>query len=115
MIRFAGRLARGAISAVITLAVVVGGPLALVYFFGSPIPTSIPDGDAVSRWVNDPLGSTSLRGVVMVVLWLAWVVFVWILTVETYAAIRRIRARVSGWPRHCTVWLPDWSGRPRPR
>ncbi|MDT5024859.1 MAG: hypothetical protein QOE61_1285 [Micromonosporaceae bacterium] len=92
MIRFVGRAARGLLSGALTMAIIVGGPWALLHFFGSPIPSSPPDGESIQRWFADPISATSLRTVFMVVLWLAWALFVYVLAVETYAAVRSIRA-----------------------
>lgn len=85
-----GRSARDVLTglcAVGALAALVAGiPLALLIFFGSPIPTRAP---SMSDF-TEKIGPSSLIHILVVLAWLAWLQLLFCVIVESYAGIRGI-------------------------
>ena len=92
VIRFMGRLVRSIAYGTVILAVIVGAPWLLLAFFGSPVPTSVPDAETAREWFDQPNTGPHLFAVVLLLVWGGWAVFTYVIAVEVYAAIRRIRA-----------------------
>jgi hypothetical protein len=85
-----GRSARDVLAglcAVVALAALVAGiPLALLTFFGSPIPAQPP---SMSDF-TEKIGPSSLIHILVVLVWLAWLQLLFCVIVELYAGIRGI-------------------------
>ena len=84
--RSAGDVLAGLGALVVLAALVVGVPLALYNFFGSPIPQQMPTADDFTHQIGPSALITILVGLV----WLAWLQLLLCVLVEVYAGIRGI-------------------------
>src|SRR3546814_8337235 len=55
-----------------TVALLVGVPTGLAALVGWPLPTSLPDGDALSRALNTGISDEFIVNTLAVIAWLAW-------------------------------------------
>lgn len=85
-------VARGLLSLVGILLILVGLPLALAILGGNPLPEQMPTWDEVVRAVTRPDDGTLLIGVITVVGWLVWLSLALSFLVEIPAAIRGVPA-----------------------
>ncbi|TDC64466.1 hypothetical protein E1200_20270 [Actinomadura sp. GC306] len=84
--RSAGDVLAG-IGAIIALAVLVAGvPAALVVLFGSPLPDTVP----TTADLTQRIGPGALIGILVALVWLAWLQFTACVVVEVYAGIRGV-------------------------
>ncbi|MFF0518831.1 BTAD domain-containing putative transcriptional regulator [Actinomadura nitritigenes] len=74
----------GALAALAAL--LAGVPYALLTFFGSPIPSHLPAASDLSHRI----GPGSLIGILVVLVWLAWIQLALCVVVEVYAGIRGV-------------------------
>ncbi len=86
-------LAAGLAAVVITAAVVVGVPAALVHFVGWPLPTQLPTLQQLTtilthRTITDTMAATFVVKSLAVVMWVAWAQLGIGLTLETAAVMR---------------------------
>ncbi|MCW2916772.1 MAG: hypothetical protein JWN52_4840 [Actinomycetia bacterium] len=84
--RSAGDVLAGLCAVIALAALVVGIPLALLTFFGSPIPAQPP---TMSDF-TEKIGPSSLIQILVVLVWLAWLQLLFCVIVEVYAGIRGI-------------------------
>src|SRR5687768_6668511 len=92
MIRFAGRVARSIWYGFWVLAFLIGVPWTLTRFVGWPLPRTMPDVERVADWLENPLESNRAIKLLAILIWLLWAAFVVIMSMEIYAAARRVRA-----------------------
>src|SRR3546814_2034253 len=71
-----------------TVALLVGVPTGLAALVGWPLPTSLPDGDALSRALNTGISDEFIVNTLAVIAWLAWTQLALALTVEAVAVVR---------------------------
>ncbi|XRQ05748.1 LysM peptidoglycan-binding domain-containing protein [Actinomadura welshii] len=84
--RSAGDVIAG-IGALAALAVLLAGvPVALLVLFGSPLPDEVPSTSDLTRRV----GPGALIGILVALVWLAWLQFAACVVVEVYAGIRGV-------------------------
>ena len=82
--RTAGETLAG-LAAVATLLVLLAGvPLALITVFGLPVPHGMPSASVFTH----PLSANAVLKACSVVVWLAWLQFVWCVIAEVSAALR---------------------------
>jgi len=81
-------LLRGLASLGATVALLVGVPTGLAALVGWPLPTSLPDGDALSRALNTGISDEFIVNTLAVIAWLAWTQLALALTVEAVAVVR---------------------------
>ncbi|GAA2451636.1 BTAD domain-containing putative transcriptional regulator [Actinomadura vinacea] len=74
----------GALAALVAL--LAGVPFALLTFFDSPIPDSVPTLSDLSQ----PIGDSTLIPILVVLVWLAWLQLALCVIVEVYAGIRGV-------------------------
>jgi DNA-binding SARP family transcriptional activator/nucleoid-associated protein YgaU len=79
---------RGLASALTAALSLVGVPVGLVLFVGWPLPTSLPDADAVSRALRTGIGDDVIVNTLAVIAWLAWSQFVLGLVAEVAGVLR---------------------------
>jgi hypothetical protein len=84
--RSAGDVLAGFCAVVALVALVAGIPLALLTFFGSPIPAQLP---SMSDF-TEKIGPSSLIHILVVLVWLVWLQLLFCVIVEVYAGIRGI-------------------------
>lgn len=84
--RSAGEVLAG-IGAIAALAALLAGvPAALLVLFGSPLPDELPSADVLTRRI----GPSALLGVLVALVWLAWLQFAACVVVELYAGVRGV-------------------------
>ncbi|TDE17802.1 hypothetical protein E1289_35930, partial [Actinomadura sp. 6K520] len=84
--RSAGDVLAG-IGAIAALAVLLAGvPAALLLLFGSPLPDTVPSTSDLTRRI----GPGALIGVLVALVWLAWLQFAACVVVEVYAGVRGV-------------------------
>lgn len=81
-------LLRGLGSLAVTLALVVGVPTALVVFVGSPLPATLPDGDAISAALRTGINDEIVVNVLAIVVWVTWAQLTLALVIETIGIAR---------------------------
>jgi len=91
MIRFVGRMVQAGWYLALTLLFLVGPPWALIYFFGWPLPRTVPDAETLDTWLTDPLELNRSLKLLAIVFWLVWAAFVVFIVMEIYGRIREIR------------------------
>ncbi|GAA0596330.1 bacterial transcriptional activator domain-containing protein [Actinomadura livida] len=75
------------IGAIIALGVLLAGvPAALLVLFGSPLPDTVPSTSDLTRRI----GPGALIGVLVALVWLAWLQFAACVVVEVYAGVRGV-------------------------
>jgi DNA-binding SARP family transcriptional activator/nucleoid-associated protein YgaU len=79
---------RGLISLIATAALLVGVPIGLAILVGSPLPTSVPDGESLSRAMNTGITDEFIVNALAVIAWLAWAQLTLALLIESIAALR---------------------------
>ncbi|MEO3787883.1 hypothetical protein ABGB12_31535 [Actinocorallia sp. B10E7] len=84
--RSAAEVTAGLLSLLALLALVIGVPLALVRFTGSPIPSRMPDASVFT----DPLDVETVLYVITLGVWLAWLQLLLCLVVELHAGVRGV-------------------------
>ncbi len=96
--RSAGDVVIGVFALAAIAALVLGVPFALLTFFGSPIPRSMPSAETLTQ----RLDITALMHVLVIIVWLAWVQLTACVLVEAYAGIRGVglpaRVPLAGGP-----------------
>lgn len=88
MTRRGSVVVRGLISLVATAALLVGVPIGLATFVGWPLPTSVPDGETLSRAMNTGITDEFIVNALAVIAWLAWAQLTLALLIESIAALR---------------------------
>lgn len=88
MTRRGSVVARGLISLVATAALLVGVPIGLAVLVGWPLPTSVPDGETLSRAMNTGITDAFIVNALAVIAWLAWAQLTLALLIEAIAAVR---------------------------
>jgi nucleoid-associated protein YgaU len=81
-------VARGSASFGAAVLLVVGVPVALAVFVGWPLPTSLPDGDALSRALRTGISDEVVVNTLAVIAWLAWSQLVLGLAAEVVGVVR---------------------------
>src|SRR3546814_14980025 len=71
-----------------TVALLVGVPTGLAALVGWPLPTSLPDGDALSRPLNTGISDELIVNTLAVIPWPAWTQLALALTVQSVAVVR---------------------------
>ncbi|WP_347876755.1 bacterial transcriptional activator domain-containing protein, partial [Actinomadura sp. 7K534] len=94
------------IGAIIALAVLLAGvPAALLVLFGSPLPDTVPSTSDLTRRI----GPGALIGVLVALVWLAWLQFAACVVVEVYAGVRGVgvpaRVPLAGGTQSLVHWL----------
>lgn len=84
----AGALLRGLGSLILFLAILLGPPVALAAAVGWPLPSSIPDLEAINRAARSGVGDDFIVNTLAVVVWLAWAQIALALLVEAAAVVR---------------------------
>jgi len=84
----AGALLRGVSSLILFLSVLLGPPIALTAAVGWPLPSSIPDLDAINRAARSGVGDEFIVNTLAVIVWLAWAQIALALLVEAAAVVR---------------------------
>ena len=79
---------RGLISLIATAALLVGIPVGLAVLVGWPLPTSVPDGETLSRAMNTGITDEFIVNALAVIAWLAWAQLTLALLIEAIAAVR---------------------------
>ncbi|MGO1053683.1 BTAD domain-containing putative transcriptional regulator [Crossiella sp. CA198] len=74
-LRFAGRMLRGLLAAVVLLALVTGLPWALVHFVGWPLPDRIPTWDEAEATLLNPMSARFLLNTLACLCWIVWFLF----------------------------------------
>ncbi len=96
--RSAGDVVIGVLALAAIAALVLGVPFALLTFFGSPIPHSMPSTETLTQ----RLDTTALMHVLVLIVWLAWLQLAACVLVEAYAGIRGVglpaRVPLAGGP-----------------
>jgi hypothetical protein len=96
--RSTGDVVVGALALVALAALVLGVPFALLTFFGSPIPHTMPSADVLTR----RLDSGALMRILVIIVWLAWAQLTACVLVEAYAGVRGVgvpaRVPLAGGP-----------------
>ena len=82
----------GLAAVLVMVAMVVGVPVLLVAISGSPVPSSVPSLAQVWARLTSQDDGTLLLGLVRVVAWVAWLVFVVSLLAELLARVRGLPA-----------------------
>jgi hypothetical protein len=80
----------GLAASAVLLVLLVGVPVALISVFGLPVPHSMPSASVFTH----PLATSAVLRACAVVVWLAWLQFVWCVIAEVSAAVRN-----TGMPR----------------
>ena len=80
-------LLRGLASLVATVVLLAGVPAGLVTLVGWPLPTSLPDGDTLSRALNTGVSDEFVVNTLAVIAWLAWAQLALALIVEAVAVV----------------------------
>jgi hypothetical protein len=80
----------GLAASAVLLVLLAGVPVALISLFGLPVPHSMPSASVFTH----PLATSAVLGACAVVVWLAWLQFVWCVIAEVSAAVRN-----TGMPR----------------
>lgn len=88
MTRRGSVVARGLISLIATAALLVGVPIGLAVLVGWPLPTSVPDGETLSRAMNTGITDAFIVNALAVIAWLAWAQLTLALLIEAIAAVR---------------------------
>jgi hypothetical protein len=73
------------------VALLVGGPFALVWWAGFPLPRHNPSADQWSGWLDHPLTKTSLIDTVAVILWIGWALILYVALAACVAAVAKVR------------------------
>src|SRR4051794_16889874 len=96
--RSAGDVIAGALALVAIVALLLGVPFALLTFFGSPIPHTMPS----TQTLTQRLDTAALLRILVIVVWLAWIQLAACVVVEAYAGIRGVgvpaRVPLAGGP-----------------
>lgn len=93
MTRRTSAVLRGLASLVGTLVLLVGVPVGLATLVGWPLPTSFPDGAALSQALNRGITDEFIVKALAVVAWLAWAQLALAFVVEVIAAVRNRPSR----------------------
>lgn len=88
MTRRGSVVARGLISLIATAALLVGVPIGLAVLVGWPLPTSVPDGETLSRAMNTGITDAFIVNALAVIAWLAWAQLTLAFLVEAVGAVR---------------------------
>lgn len=88
MTRRGSVVVRGLISLIATAALLVGVPIGLAVLIGWPLPTSVPDGESLSRAMNTGITDEFIVNALAVIAWLAWAQLTLALLIESIAALR---------------------------
>lgn len=88
MTRRGSVVARGLISLIATAALLVGVPIGLAVLVGWPLPTSVPDGETLSRAMNTGITDAFIVNALAVIAWLAWAQLALAFLVEAIGAVR---------------------------
>lgn len=92
-------LVRGIASFVAVVLLVVGVPVALAAFVGWPLPTSFPDGDAMSRALRTSVSDEVVINTLAAIAWRTWRQLVLGLAAEAAGVVRgRERPRLPVMP-----------------
>jgi DNA-binding SARP family transcriptional activator/nucleoid-associated protein YgaU len=98
-VRRSTAVARGLASFAAAVLLVVGVPVALAVFVGWPLPTSLPDGDALSRALRTGISDEVVVNTLAVIAWLAWSQLVLGLAAEVVGVVRgRVRPQLPVLP-----------------
>ncbi|MCB0995519.1 MAG: hypothetical protein KDB21_10535, partial [Acidimicrobiales bacterium] len=88
MTRRGSVVARGLISLIATASLLVGVPIGLAVLVGWPLPTSVPDGETLSRAMNTGITDAFIVNALAIIAWLAWAQLTLAFLVEAIGAVR---------------------------
>lgn len=91
--------ARGALAALVIVALVAGIPAALVALTGGPLPSALPGAAQVLGALTRPDDGTLLLGLLEFIAWVAWALFTVSIVLEVWSRLRGIRVPSLG-PAH---------------
>lgn len=79
---------RGLTSLAVTAVLLVGVPIALATLVGWPLPTAVPDGDALTRAINTGITDEFVINALAVIAWIAWAQLALAFLAEAVAAFK---------------------------
>lgn len=84
---------RGLTSLAVTAVLLVGVPIALATLVGWPLPTAVPDGDALTRAINTGITDEFVINALAVIAWIAWAQLALAFLAEAVAAFKSRQPR----------------------